>query len=473
MNTMTSPMNTLAQTHTPLDVIGIGAGPANLSLAALAQPTSLTTGFVEKQSDYAWHKGLLLPEARMQTSYLKDLVTCVDPTNSLSFLNFLVEQRRLYPFLASGQSTITRHEFSQYLNWAIKQLPEVSLGETVKDISFQSPYFTVTTNKRRLKSRYLTAGTGMQPYIPDCAKLHESEQCFHASQMNRYLRSGLLHNKRIAIIGGGQTGADVFQALFSNKYGQPSEIHWVSRRANLEALDEGVFTDEYFMPQYVEYFHHLPDEVKRHEIQRQKLTSDGITSECLQQLYQTLYFDRFISEGESRWHIHCHHELRDIAADLSGDFRLKSTHQLTQAPLEFNADIIILCTGYERRWPKCLLPLLEQAKRSDTGGLLLADNYALQPTSNDANQEALSKIFMLNAGMESHGIADPQLSLISWRAAKIINSICERNVYSLEQSSLLSWNSPVINTKTENAKIQPMIHPGYPEKRSEHQIHAR
>lgn len=45
------------------DIVGIGAGPANLSLSALlgVRAPELTARFVERQSSFNWHPGMLLP----------------------------------------------------------------------------------------------------------------------------------------------------------------------------------------------------------------------------------------------------------------------------------------------------------------------------------------------------------------------------------------------------------------------------
>jgi len=83
------------------DVLGIGSGPFNLSLNALLQKTALKSLFIDKAAKMTWHSGMLLPGARMQTSFLKDLVTPVDPTSPYSFLAYLVQKKRLYRFLSA------------------------------------------------------------------------------------------------------------------------------------------------------------------------------------------------------------------------------------------------------------------------------------------------------------------------------------------------------------------------------------
>ncbi|PZQ93149.1 MAG: lysine 6-monooxygenase, partial [Flavobacterium psychrophilum] len=65
------------------DVIGIGIGPSNLSTAALMQPlgTTITSVFFDDKQEFSWHPGLMFPDAKLQVSILKDLVTMIDPTS--------------------------------------------------------------------------------------------------------------------------------------------------------------------------------------------------------------------------------------------------------------------------------------------------------------------------------------------------------------------------------------------------------
>ncbi|HSX98944.1 MAG TPA: SidA/IucD/PvdA family monooxygenase, partial [Streptomyces sp.] len=69
------------------DVLGIGFGPSNLALAIALHEHSaevgaengLRVGFLERQPRFGWHRGMLIDDATMQVSFLKDLVTMRDP----------------------------------------------------------------------------------------------------------------------------------------------------------------------------------------------------------------------------------------------------------------------------------------------------------------------------------------------------------------------------------------------------------
>jgi len=100
------------------DVIGIGAGPFNLGLAALAEPVDdLDVVLLESRDQFEWHPGMVLDEATLQVPFMADLVTMADPTSRFSYLNFLKHVGRLYPFYIRESFYPLRSEFVEYGRW--------------------------------------------------------------------------------------------------------------------------------------------------------------------------------------------------------------------------------------------------------------------------------------------------------------------------------------------------------------------
>src|SRR5260370_41139756 len=95
-----------------LDAVGVGVGPFNLSLAALLAPTGFKARFFERSAAFQWHPGLLFPEATIQVSYLKDLVTLADPTSPESFTAFLSANKRRYLLINRTEARLRRQKFS-------------------------------------------------------------------------------------------------------------------------------------------------------------------------------------------------------------------------------------------------------------------------------------------------------------------------------------------------------------------------
>lgn len=87
----------------------------------------------------------------MQTSFLKDLVSAVEPTNRHSFLNYLVQRKKFYRFLTTEQRTVSREEFADYLCWAADNLTNLAFSQQVQQVSFdeKSGLFEVVTQRDR------------------------------------------------------------------------------------------------------------------------------------------------------------------------------------------------------------------------------------------------------------------------------------------------------------------------------------
>ncbi len=105
------------------DLVCVGFGPASLAIA-VALHDALEAGtlraaprvlFLEQQSRFSWHAGMLLPGAKMQISFLKDLSTLRDPTSQFTFLNYLHQQGRLVEFTNLGTFLPARAEYEDYL----------------------------------------------------------------------------------------------------------------------------------------------------------------------------------------------------------------------------------------------------------------------------------------------------------------------------------------------------------------------
>ncbi|MCL9780397.1 SidA/IucD/PvdA family monooxygenase [Vibrio sp. S4M6] len=418
-----------------LDFAGVGVGPFNLSIAALLEPQNqLTSTFFESRDCFSWHPGLLLDNTNMQTMFLKDLCTGVDPNNKYSFLNYLVKNKKFYRFLSAELNCISRHEFSDYLSWAAKQLTNVKFSCKVEEITFEDNLFSLQTTQGEFKAKNLCIGTGKVPAIPECAKKHIGNKVFHAAEIGLHERD--FSNKRVMIIGGGQSGADIFLNVMREKWGKVASLDWLSRRPNYQPLDEAAFTNEFFTPDYVESFINLNPKVKSIEVAAQKLTSDGITQACLLEIYRELYH-RFDVLKENKWVRLLPHRTMDDLTQIHNTFSVKATNALSGQCEFHQADIVILATGFDAPSPTCLKNIIPQLELDTQGRYQLSSNFELQWEHNQTN-----KIFAVNAGMHSHGIAEPQLSLMAWRSAKIINALAKQDIYDIGAGEgMIDWVS--------------------------------
>lgn len=419
-----------------LDLAGIGVGPFNLSVAALldTQP-QINATFFEGRERFSWHPGLLLDNTNMQTMFLKDLVSAVDPENRYSFLSYLVRNKKFYRFLSAELNCISRHEFSDYLAWAAHQMGNVQFSTKVEHVDYDGEQFTLHTNQGAYHANNLCIGTGKVPSFPDCSKKFISDKVFHAAEIG--LRDRDFTNKRVMIIGGGQSGADIFLNVLQSKWGKPRSLDWLSRRSNFQPLDEAAFTNEFFAPDYVNAFINLSPDVKRNEITQQKLTSDGITQKALLMIYQELYH-RFDVLKEEKWVRLLPHRTLTNMREINTGYELCAGNALSQQTEYHQADIVILATGFEAPTPTCLNGILPLLDLDENNRYQLTANFELKWAGAKTN-----KIFAVNAGMHSHGIAEPQLSLMAWRSAQIINQLAGQTLYDTDSGQgMIEWLSP-------------------------------
>lgn len=115
--------------HFIYDIVGIGFGPSNLALAAAISEEKwhkLSALFLEKAPRFAWHKDMLLNDAEMQITFLKDLATLRNPSSPYTFLNYLHDKGRLSKFINLKNFHPSRIEFNDYFCWVAKK-PSVRL----------------------------------------------------------------------------------------------------------------------------------------------------------------------------------------------------------------------------------------------------------------------------------------------------------------------------------------------------------
>ena len=406
-----------------LDVAGIGIGPFNLSLAALlATASGVRARFFERRPAFEWHPGMLLPGTSMQTSFLKDLVTPVNPTSPFSFLSYLVAKGRFFRFANAEFSRVRRAEFADYMRWVADQLPNLAFKHEVTSVDFDGSDFVLTFGDgRHERACNLVVATGLAPRAPLWAERYLGSGCLHSQ---RYMDTAFsVEDRRVAVVGGGQSGAEIFQDLLGGSRGKPRELTWISRRQNLEPLDETTFTNEYFTPDYVRHFHRLPEGRKPSIVQSQKLAGDGVSPRTLSELSQRLYEEDFLKAKGIDYAILTHRDVRSMTRE-HGSYTLEMHNGFDQSDEVLSADLVILATGYRYVLPPCLASMKSAIKCDEDENIKLAEDYSISwggpPTR---------RIYMQNAGRQSHGIADPQLSLTAWRSAVIVNSLLGREVY--------------------------------------------
>lgn len=405
------------------DLVGLGIGVFNLSLAALLEKTSVAACFLDKKTNFTWHSELIFKDSTMQTSYLKDLVSPVDPTNPNSFLNYLVQKGLFYSFLNAGRTSVTRKEFEAYCQWTSENLSsKLHFNHDIVSVKYENQLFHIETNHGKFVAKNICVGTGLTPYIPDFAQHLIGENIFHAK--SNQLVNANFSGKRVVIVGGGQTGIEIFRNGMNGQWGQAQSIQLISGRANLEPLDNSPFVNEYFTPSYVNEFLQLEQSSKDPIVHYQKLASDGNTPEYLELLYNDLYQMKYVNQDSRTLEILPYRRVENINKQNDNSYTLAIRNGFSKTMEELSADIIILCTGFKSTLPQCIEPLKNLLNLDSLGRLKINGTFEVQ-----WEHSADNKIFAVNFNRHGHGISEPQTSLMAWRSATIVNTLCQQEIY--------------------------------------------
>lgn len=405
------------------DLAGIGVGPANLSIAALAEPVAgARFQFFDSKPEFRWHPGLMLPDSRLTVTYFRDLVTLVDPTNRFSFLNFLVQHGRAFHFLEANGSSCSRREFEQYFQWVATQLPSIRWSSRVESVTASDDGFHVALNGGdACVARTLVLASGAEPNIPVFAKPFMGGTVLHSSDLVT-LRPEW-KGRRVLVVGAGQSGAEVVHHMVSDERALPSSLTWVSSRAGFQPLDDSPFTDEWFSANFLAFFNGLPTR-RRAEILREQRNAgaDGITDSLMRSLYRRLYHLEHVLQANMRQRLLI--SRRAVGIAQKGGRHVVELHDLNHHTVEkVAADLVVLCTGYTHQVPEYLKPIQDRLPIVD-GEFQANADYSL-----DLDGPGGHRIYVQGFAESSHGISDKSLSLASWRGATIINSVLEREVY--------------------------------------------
>jgi lysine N6-hydroxylase len=400
-----------------LRLVGIGAGPANLSLAALLHGDSGQPNlFFDRKPSFTWHDDQLINGATLQVSIFKDLVSLSDPTNRFSFMSYLHEHGRMYHFLNAQFAEVPRPEFRNYLAWAAETNENVAFSETVERVDFDG-VFRVTTDRRQVTADNIAVGVGTVPWVPECAEPHLGSGHFHVSQYLRHAQD--LAGKRVAVVGGGQSGAEAFLDLISRPDSErPAWVSWVSKRRNYFPIDDSTFTNDFYMPEYSEYFYRL-SESKRAELNSAHLlSSDGISESTLRAIYQQLYRLQFIERDEHRFGLLPNRTVVSADRTATGTFEVTLRHNDESGQSQcLPVDAVVWATGF-RPTPKKFLDPLKDRIETENGEVRVDEDFAV---AWDGPPDR--RIFVQNAVRGQRGLPDVNLSLNAWRAQRIANRL--------------------------------------------------
>jgi lysine/ornithine N-monooxygenase/glycine/D-amino acid oxidase-like deaminating enzyme len=413
--------------------IGIGAGPANLSLSALMQSaTSERIALFDKQPGPAWHSSLLATGVRMQTSWLKDLVSLVDPTHKLSFLNYLVQTGRLFALLNAQFDVMPRREYERYLTWASNQLPDVHHGVGVDRISYRDHAFWAYEGDRLLAtSRHLVLAVGTRSVTPPQFAHLPADRSFVADQLGwRIADMAADTSAPVAVVGGGQTGIECVWALQARGF---TDIRWFGRRQWFQTIDDSPVANDFYRPAHSQFLQQLSRPTRRRLIEEQNVTGDALTPGALRRLYQSNY-DGMLELG--RFPVTLLPGRDVTAADHDGG--MITLHCTTaEGHEQHRVGHVVIAAGRENNPIPFDDDLRRRVEVDDSGELVMDSDYSVRWKGMNGN-----RMYALNRARYSHGIPDANLTLLPVRSAIVLNSMFDRQMFQIsDELCPVQWGS--------------------------------
>ncbi|MER6538641.1 SidA/IucD/PvdA family monooxygenase [Streptomyces sp900105755] len=405
------------------DFVGIGLGPFNLGLACLTEPIDGLDGvFLDSKPDFEWHAGMFLDGAHLQTPFMSDLVTLADPTSPYSFLNYLKEKGRLYPFYIRENFYPLRVEYDDYCRWAAHKLTNVRFGTTVTEVRHEAEHYLVTTAAgETCRARHLVLGTGTPPYIPEVCRglggdfIHNSRYLRHKQELQS--------KESITLVGSGQSAAEIYHDLLSEIDVHGYRLNWVTRSPRFFPLEYTKLTLEMTSPEYVDYFHALPEATRYRLTAEQKGLFKGIDGDLINEIFDLLYQKNLGGPVPTR--LLTNSALR-AAAYGNGTYTLTLRQEEQGKDYEIESQGLVLATGYTYVEPEFLKPVRDRLRYDAHGNFDVARNYAIDVTGRG--------VFLQNAGVHTHSITSPDLGMGPYRNAYIIRELLGSEYYPVEKT---------------------------------------
>jgi len=410
------------------DLLGIGLGPANLALALALDPHMMRFRFLERKPRFGWHEGMLLEDATMQVSFLKDLVTQRDPTSPYSFLCYLKERGRLSAFLNLREFNPTRREFHDYLAWCAGHVAEhvdydtEVLGIDLAPISDRAgPGGTLSVKVRsgsyvrQIHARNISLALGLKPRMPE--GIVADRRIWHSGDLLHRLE-GLTppEGARYAVIGAGQSAAETVMHLLTRD--PQAQVHAVMTPFGFLPADDSAFVNEIFDAESVDAFFAMSQDLRAQLLDRHANTNYGVADpEIIAALYRATYKDRV--SGRQRLHLERLTRLVHAAHDGAG-LALTLSDPTGAQHRSLGVDYLVCATGYGPVAPESLFSdaLRELLRTNAQGKPQLGRDYRV------ATDPRLSAGIYIQGDCEnSHGLTATLLSNLAIRAGEISESL--------------------------------------------------
>jgi lysine N6-hydroxylase len=424
------------------DFVAVGLGPFNLGLACLAQPLDIDGVFLEARPEFDWHPGMLLADSTLQVPFLADLVTLADPTSPYSFLSYLKDQGRIYPFYIRESFYPLRVEYNDYCRWVTRRLPGLHFDRAVEQVTHADGVYVVTSRSARTgetfthRARRLVVGVGTPPHVPGGLRdlsgpvLHSSEYLAHRARLRRL--------DSITVVGSGQSAAEIYHDLLQDIDEVGYALDWVTRSPRFFPLEYTRLTLELTSPEYSRHFSSLGMHQRDALLATQGSLYKGISGDLVDAIYDTLYTKQFRPGVRTR----LLPATTVLSAHYDGDrYALRVRNDDTGVEHEHETAGLVLATGYRARFPRFLEPVRDRIRWDARGRPDVHPHYAVD--------HAGEEIFVQNAEEHTHGFVAPDLGMGAHRNSVILARMLGWTPYPVEERvAFQEFGTPVAAVAT-------------------------
>ncbi|MET7656752.1 MULTISPECIES: SidA/IucD/PvdA family monooxygenase [unclassified Streptomyces] len=431
-----SPVGTAADV--PYDLVGIGFGPSNLALAVCAreQELPLSCLFIERRPGVEWHPGMLIDGARMQISFLKDLVSLRNPSSPYSFLQYTRAKGRLERFVNLGEFRPTRIEYDDYLKWVARDFTDqVRFGTQVGRVVpervagadglslFRVETEDVATGRRStVWARNVVHAGGGRPALPS-ARIARVPTVVHSSDFLTRFPAEFKDPEQslsFVVVGGGQSAGEIAEYLLGHY--RRAEVHLIVSGYTLQPTDNSPFVNEQFYSDGADSFYRM-DPGNRSVVAGQLRDANyGVVREdLLERLFQADYLDEV--KGRRRLHIHPFSRLTAVHEDGDGLVAAIEGRLGSRPDERLPCDGVVLATGYDRTLdPAVFDGVLPYLVMEENGRDVSLDRDYRARTVPDLR----AGLYLQGFGESQFGLGDTLLSLLPFRAKEIVDGIADR-----------------------------------------------
>ncbi|MFE2756754.1 lysine N(6)-hydroxylase/L-ornithine N(5)-oxygenase family protein [Actinosynnema sp. NPDC059335] len=413
-----------------VEVLLIGAGPSNLALAVAIEESGVSrlaenTLVLEQYPDVKWQRNLLLPWARSQVSFLKDLVTLRNPQSRFSFLNYLHQQGQLDDFVNLSTFNPYRWQLSAYQQWVADGLEHVRIRYNARTERIDPRLaedgsiagWTVTlSDGDTITCRDLVVGTGRDAHVPAVFRDLPQDRVVHSTQYSGRMAElpADRRPRRPVVIGGAQSAAEMFMALHQDI--PESEPTLVVRAIGLQNYQTSKFVNELFYPSFVDEFYDMLPEARAQVLDEMRLTNyAGLAPPFLEEIYSMLYQQKMLGRQRSS----VRHLTEVVGARMDGDEVVLDLRDRKSGKVEpLRCDMVFLGTGYDPRMPALVNDLTERIGLTDVN---VSRRYRV-----DLGESAWGAIYLQGVNEQTHGIADSLISVLAHRSQDITEDLLDR-----------------------------------------------